>query len=263
MDDTIVFDIETQKSFDEVGGRDKLHLLGLSVLAAYSYKRDKSFIFEEKNISQFQKMIDQAGILVGFNSNGFDVPIIKHYGINLDKIYSLDLMESIKESAGFRISLDNIVGATLGGHKTADGLQAIRWYKEGKMDEIKKYCVSDVILTKNVYEYGKNNSHIFFINKNKEKIALPVRWLRENQKNIKEILEEAFKTRKSVNIEYISTESAKNNRLIDIFSINNLFIEAFCHLRGEKRKFKFERIVKAELTDNFYKIESDVQSNLF
>lgn len=265
MKDIIVFDIETQKSFDEVGGREKLHLLGISVLAAYSYNYNKTFVFEEKNIHDFQKMIDNTEVLIGFNSNGFDVPILKHYNFNLDNIISLDLMDDVKNGVGFRVSLDNIAGATLGTKKSADGMQAIKWYKEGNMEDIKKYCVHDVLITKNVYEYGKNNAHIFFINKEKQKKAIPVFWSREKQKNIKEILKEAFNERKSVEIDYITgipqkkSEKVKNLRLVDIYSINNNCIQGYCHLRKETRIFKIDRILEAKITEISYKIQDDIQ----
>jgi len=268
MKDVIVFDIETQKSFDEVGGRENLHLLGLSVLAAYSYNYDKTFVFEEKNVRDFQKMIDGAETLIGFNSNGFDVPILKHYNFNLDNIVSLDLMDDVKSGAGFRISLDNIASATLGTKKSADGLQAIKWYKEGNMEDIKKYCALDVLITKNVYEYGKKNAHIFFINRGKEKKAIPVFWSREKQKNIREILEEAFNERKSVEIDYVTgipqkkIDTVKNLRLVDIYSINNSSVQGYCHLRKEARIFQISRILEAKITDGAYKIQNDIQGTL-
>lgn len=268
MKDVIVFDIETQKSFDEVGGRENLHLLGLSVLAAYSYNYGKTFVFEEKNVRDFQKMIDHAETLIGFNSNGFDVPILRHYNFNLDNIMSLDLMDDVKNGVGFRVSLDNIANATLGVKKTADGMQAIKWYKEGNMEDIKKYCVHDVLITKDVYEYGKKNAHIFFINKIKEKKAIPVFWSREKQKNVREILQEAFNGRKSVEIDYVTgipqkkSDSVKNSRLVDIYSFSNSCIQGYCHLRKETRIFKIARILEARITRGAYKIQNDVQETL-
>lgn len=267
MDDKIVFDIETQKSFEEVGGRDKLHLLGISVLAAYSYNYKKCFVFDERNIIDFQKMIDKADVLIGFNSNGFDIPILKSYNFKLDKIYSLDLMEDVKNGVGFRVSLDNIANATLGLNKTADGLQALKWYKEGNIAAIKKYCASDVQITRDIYEYGKNNNHVFFVNREKGKVAVPVFWGAPKQQNIKELLREAMDKRRSVEIEYIAhfpakKDEPKNIRLIDIHEIRGGLVAGFCHLRNEKRIFKEDRIINAKITDKSYKTEKDVQGQL-
>lgn len=266
MKDTIVFDIETQKSFDEVGGRENLHLLGISVVAAYSYSYGKTFVFEEKNLDQFQKLINGAETLIGFNSAGFDIPVLKSYSFKLDSLRSLDLMEDVVESAGFRISLNNIASTTLGIRKSADGLQAIKWYKEGNMEDIKKYCVKDVLITKDVYEYGKNNGHVLFLNRQKEKVAIPVFWGNAKE-SVREILENAYKERRSVEIDYIThspdfkkSNSAKNTRLVDIFSINKYSIEGYCYLRQAKRVFKIDRILSARITPNNYKIENDVQN---
>jgi len=270
MDDVIVFDIETQKSFDEVGGRRNLHLLGISVLAAYSYNREKTFVFEEKNLSQFKKMLENCGLLVGFNSEGFDIPILQSYGFDLSRVPSLDLMKDIKTGAGFRISLDNIAGATIGTKKSASGLLALQWYKEGKIEEIKKYCVKDVLITKQVYDFGKSNNFVFFINREKEKIAIPVYWAKEKQKEIREILEEAYKLRKRVEIEYITGRQSadglngvKNVRLIDIYGIRHGIVEGYCHLRKEKRMFKADRIISARISAETYKIKEDAQDSLF
>lgn len=268
MKDTIVFDIETQKSFDEVGGRNNLHLLGVAVLAAYSYERGKTFVFEEKNLNQFQKMIDATETIIGFNSKDFDIPILRHNKIDFGPVLSVDLMEDIKNGVGFRVGLDNIAKTTLGAAKSADGLQAIRWYKEGKIDEIKKYCVKDVLITRDIYEYGKKQGHILFLDRNKAKIAVPVSW-GGIQKDIRHILERAYKERKSAEIDYVThspdfrkSDSAKNIRLIDIYSINQNFIEAYCHLRQATRIFKINRILKAKVSDHSYRIETDIQKNL-
>lgn len=266
MKDTVVFDIETQKSFEEVGGRENLHLLGISVVAAYSYNHDKTFVFEEKNLNQFQKLLDETDTLIGFNSASFDVPILEVYSFKVDSFNKLDLMEDVVKSAGFRVSLDNIAGTTLGVRKSADGLQAIRWYKEGNMEDIKKYCVKDVLITKDVYEYGKNNGHVLFLNRQKAKVAIPVFWGKA-EIGVREVLEKAFEERKTVEIDYVThspdfkkSDSAKNKRLVDIFSINKHIVEGYCHLRQAKRVFKIERILDAKITDNGYKMENDVQN---
>ena len=75
----------------------------------------------------------------------------------------LDLMDSVKENVGFRLKLNDIAQATLDNiEKSAEGLQAIRWWKEGKIDEIKKYCEQDVRVTKEVYDFGRKNKQLFY-----------------------------------------------------------------------------------------------------
>src|SRR3989338_7156298 len=270
MSDTIVFDIETKKSFDEVGGRDNLHLLGVSVVAAYSYNQKKFFAFEESNLNQFERLIKDAGLLIGFNINGFDIPVLNpHISLDAFSLPALDLMDDIKKGVGFRVSLDNIAKNTLGISKSADGLQALRWYKEGKIDEIKKYCVQDVKVTKEIYEFGKKNGHILFLSREaRGKVAVPVSWGLNAPKAIPQILREAFEKRKTAEIDYITGNASndssdhRNMRLVDIYRLNNDFLEGYCHLRQAKRIFKINRILRAKITDKVYQIREDVQNSL-
>jgi DEAD/DEAH box helicase domain-containing protein len=178
--DIIVFDLETKKSFQEVGGkgREKLGLLGISVLGAYSYNQDKFFVFEESELSQFDDLLKESGLVVGFNIREFDLPVFNPYtSLNLKNLNILDLMDDIVKGVGFRVGLSNLAQASFGAQKSADGLQALRWYKEGKMDEIKKYCLQDVKITKELLEHGKNNGHVLFLSKKtSQKVAIPVLW---------------------------------------------------------------------------------------
>src|SRR5690606_31473912 len=108
-------------------------------------------------------IIEKADALVGYNSNHFDIPLLnKYYPGDLTQIKSIDLLESIRESLGRRLRLDSVAQATVGAKKSADGLQAVRWWREGKIDEIKKYCEQDVKVTKKVFEYALKNGHILF-----------------------------------------------------------------------------------------------------
>jgi DEAD/DEAH box helicase domain-containing protein len=75
-----------------------------------------------------------------------------------------------------RVSLDAIATASLGVEKTADGLQALRWYKEGKLMEIAEYCCYDVKVTKLVHEFGQANKQLFYTNKFGAKLSVPVKW---------------------------------------------------------------------------------------
>jgi DEAD/DEAH box helicase domain-containing protein len=106
-------------------------------------------------------ILEDADLLIGFNSNYFDIPVLdKYYPGDLKKIRSLDLLEEIKKSLGKRVGLDAVASATLGHSKSADGLQAVSWWAEGKIDEIIKYCEQDVRVTKEVYDYAMNNKSL-------------------------------------------------------------------------------------------------------
>jgi len=174
----VVFDIETKKSFDEVGGKSNFDKLGISVVGAHVSGEDRYYAFEEHEIPQFEKMIQGARRVVGFNIHHFDIPVLQPYiGWSLKSLKTLDLMEDVAKGAGFRISLDNLSETTLGARKSGDGMQALRWYKEGRIDDIKKYCLKDVELTKALWEYGQKNGHVLFYSRNSSgRVAIPVSW---------------------------------------------------------------------------------------
>lgn len=178
----LVFDIETKRSFDEVGGKGNFDKLGISVIGAYMYGEDKYYSFEEHEIPEFEKLMISAGRVIGFNIHHFDLPVLKPYvALNLKTIPTLDLMEDVEKGVGFRVSLDNLSETTLGERKSGHGMDAIKWYREGKIDEIKKYCLKDVELTKNLYEFGKKNGHVLFYSRDASgRVAVPVHWNLEN-----------------------------------------------------------------------------------
>lgn len=174
----VVFDVETKKSFDEVGGRTFFDKLGVSVVGAYLYGADRYLSFEEHEIPEFEKLILNAPHIIGFNIHHFDLPVLRPYvSLNFKNLFTLDLMEAIERGLGFRVSLDNLAEHSLGVRKSGDGMQALRWYKEGKIDEIKKYCLKDVEITKNLYEFGKKNGHVLFYSRDAGgRVAVPVNW---------------------------------------------------------------------------------------
>lgn len=270
--DTIVFDLETQKDFDEVGGREHLEKLGVSVLGAYSYKRGEYRTFEEHELAEFESWLGAAELVIGFNIRGFDLPVLRpHVSCALDQLPILDLMDEIVERNGFRVSLDSIANASLGMKKSAHGLQAVWWYREGKIPEIKEYCLQDVRITKAVYEYGKQHGHVLFYSKQSGgKVAVPVRW--DNNaaaQNIPAMLRDAFERRRRVHLTYAGTLSSQGTngstlteRAVDIYRINGGTFEAYCHLRDAKRIFRMDRITQARIGEETYRISEDVQGVL-
>ncbi|MFA5127617.1 MAG: ribonuclease H-like domain-containing protein [Patescibacteria group bacterium] len=158
----IVFDIETQNSFAEVDN--DMKKFKISVVSIYRYETDKFESFTEGELSRLWPILEKADRLIGYNSEHFDLPILMNYYLgDLTKIPHLDMLKVIKESLGIRLKLDDVAKATLDDvAKSADGMQAIRWYKEGKIDEIKKYCEQDVNVTKMVYEFGRDNRQLFY-----------------------------------------------------------------------------------------------------
>jgi DEAD/DEAH box helicase domain-containing protein len=150
----IVFDLETQKAFDEVGGRGRNDLLKISVLGMYSYPDGKYYCFAEDEIYKAGEMFQEADQIIGFNIKSFDFEVLQPY-LNYDvhQLPYLDIMLEVAKIIGHRVKLDNLAQATLGIGKTADGLEAVRMYKQGRIDELKKYCTNDVKVTKELYDY--------------------------------------------------------------------------------------------------------------
>lgn len=158
----VVFDLETQNIFSDVGSGDPSNL-DISVACFYDSETDRYTALSVDELSEAWPIIEHADALVGYNSNHFDIPLLnKYYPGDLLQLKSIDILESIRESLGRRLRLDSVAQATVGAKKTADGLQAVRWWREGKVDEIKKYCIQDVKVTKKVFDYALEHGHVKF-----------------------------------------------------------------------------------------------------
>ena len=153
----VVFDVETKNTFQEVGSGDPA-ALDISLLVVYDYHSNKYLTYKEEDFKDLWKLLENTDLIIGYNSDHFDLPLLnKYYPGDLKAIKSLDLLAEIKKSYGKRMSLDAVAAGTLGTSKIGHGLQAVTWWKEGKIDKIQKYCEEDVKITKQVYEYALKN----------------------------------------------------------------------------------------------------------
>lgn len=178
MKNIVVFDIETKYAFDEVGGRNNFTNLGISVLGSFDYLKGEFAIYEENELSIFEKRLEQGPLLVGFNSRRFDTPILqKHIRLDLKKIPQLDIMEELVKVLGHRVSLESVARATLGEGKSGTGMDAIHFWRQGKIEELKKYCLDDVRITRDIFEYGASNGELFYTHKfSGGRARAPVNW---------------------------------------------------------------------------------------
>ncbi len=158
----IVFDIETQNTFNDVGNDFKK--FRVSVVSIYSYQDNKYYSFTENELNKLWPYLERSTRIIGYNSEHFDLPILNnYYPGDLLQFPHLDLMKVIYENIGRRLKLDDVAKATLDDiAKSAAGLQAIVWWKEGKIEEIKKYCEQDVKVTKEVYDFGLKYKQLFY-----------------------------------------------------------------------------------------------------
>lgn len=178
----LVLDIETQRSFKDVG-KQNLHKLGVSVVGIYDYLTDSYESFEEKDLLRLDKRIREAELLVGFNIRRFDLPVLAPYLFTpIENLPVLDLLEAIEKARGHRASLESIAKPTLKLHKTGTGMDALALYEEGKIEELKQYCLNDVRLTKEVYDYGKTHGKIYFTSSwDYKTYEIPVNWVEETE----------------------------------------------------------------------------------
>ncbi|MDB5259551.1 MAG: box helicase protein box helicase protein [Candidatus Taylorbacteria bacterium] len=168
----ITFDIETRDLFQDVGSNDPAALT-ISVVCIHDSAADdgtgkapaeagsgySSYLVED--LPKLWPIMEQADMLITFNGDHFDIPLLnKYYTGDLTKVKSLDLMAEVKKSLGRRIKLDTLAEATLGRNKSGHGLEAIAWWKSGEIDKIIKYCLEDVKITKELYEYALKNKHL-------------------------------------------------------------------------------------------------------
>jgi len=156
----IVFDIETKNIFQDVGSNDPA-ALDISVVCVYDSLTDSYTSYLEKDFGKLWPIFEHADMLIGFNSDHFDIPLLnKYYHGDLSKIKSVDILKEIHKALGRRVKLDNVAEATLGKNKSGHGLEAITWWKQGEIQKIIDYCIDDVKITKEIYEYALKNGSL-------------------------------------------------------------------------------------------------------
>lgn len=177
MRNVVYFDLETQKSADEVGGWSHIRDMRMSVGVTYSTARGDYRIYTEARVNALITELQRADLVVGFNTLRFDYEVLHGYTVlDLRHVPTLDLLLDLNHTLGHRVTLDGVAQATFGLEKTADGLQAIRWFKEGRLLDIAEYCCYDVKLTRLVHEYGLKHRQVFYQNRFGKKIPVPVKW---------------------------------------------------------------------------------------
>jgi DEAD/DEAH box helicase domain-containing protein len=172
----VVFDIETKNTFQDVGAYNPA-LLQVSVVCAYFYETDTFEAFLEADLPKLWPRLERADRLVGYNSDHFDIPCLQnYYPGDLTRLPSLDLLSEIQKRLGFRIKLDDVAQATLGIGKSGHGLQAVEFWKKGEIEKLKEYCIQDVRVTRDVYEYALVHKEIKFNDRmgNLQTISLPI-----------------------------------------------------------------------------------------
>jgi DEAD/DEAH box helicase domain-containing protein len=173
----VYFDLETQKSADEVGGWDRIRDMRMSVGVTYSTARGGYEIYGESRVDDLIRELQRADLIVGFNHLRFDYEVLHGYTVfDLTQLPTLDMLVVLADTLKHRLSLDSIAEATFGLAKTSEGLQAIEWFRQGKMMEIAEYCFFDVKLTKMVHEFGAAHRLLYYKNRFGARLSVPVGW---------------------------------------------------------------------------------------
>lgn len=168
--DILVLDIETKNTFDDVG-RDNFDALDVSVIGLYSYNQNKFLSFEEHELDKVGELLKTASLIIGFSISRFDLPVLKKYfNFDLFSIPRIDIQDEIEISLGKRIGLDILAKANLGIGKNGNSLDAPILYRDGKINELKEYCLNDVKITKELYELAKKQGYLLIPQKNSGEI---------------------------------------------------------------------------------------------
>ncbi|MGD2115382.1 MAG: DUF1998 domain-containing protein, partial [Acidobacteriota bacterium] len=175
---TILFDLETLRSADEVGGWGNAHRMGISVGVACLLEEGRFEVFREERVGELADLLTRATLVVGFNVKRFDYRVLSGYtGVEYGRLVrTLDLMEDVQRRIGFRVGLDHLARETLGAEKSADGLQCLEWVRQGRMDLVESYCRRDVELTRDLYLHGRREGCVWLRHRRRGRVRVPVEW---------------------------------------------------------------------------------------
>ena len=172
-----VFDLETQRSAAEVGGWNRADRMGVSCGVLYDSNKDTFRAYLEDQIARMIEDLQKIDLIVGFNIKRFDYLVLKGYSdFDFSTLNTLDILEDIHSRLGFRLSLAHLGQETLGTTKQADGLQALKWWQEGRIHDIVDYCKMDVKLTRDLFLFGRQNGYLIFSNRGQKRMRVPVDW---------------------------------------------------------------------------------------
>lgn len=173
----IVFDVETQRLFQELGSARQPGKLGLSVAVSYNVDADTYHDFTEETVGDLIDQVFSARLVIGYNILKFDYPVLKAYtDRRFNRVPTLDLFDHLYRRTGYRSGLNTVAASTLGEGKTGDGVEAVTLWREGKIDELLSYCRADVRLTYEVYKYGLDHGAVYTRDRSGRKQRVAVGW---------------------------------------------------------------------------------------
>jgi len=173
----LFLDIETQRSAEEVGGWHNKHLMRVAAAVVYDSREDSYQVFREEGVHELIEKLKNGDLIVGFNIADFDYQVLKAYtSFRFQQLKTFDILQEVSRQLGYRLSLGHLAHKTLHAEKSADGLQSLQWFKEGKIDEVIAYCQKDVEITKDLFLFGMANGYLLFETKAGQRVRLPLDW---------------------------------------------------------------------------------------
>ena len=173
----IYFDIETQRSAAEVGGWHNAHLMRVALAVTWDSAVNRFETFAEKDVPALLARLEEADLVVGFNVRQFDYAVLRGYtDLDMTCWPTFDMLDAVRERLGYRLPLAHLAEETLGVSKSADGLQSLAWWKEGRIAEIEEYCQRDVALLRDLLGHAEEHGYLCFRTKSGQKVRVPARW---------------------------------------------------------------------------------------
>jgi DEAD/DEAH box helicase domain-containing protein len=170
-----VLDLETRRSAEEVGGWTHSHRMGVSCAVLYESQADEYAVFWEEDMDELLARMARLDLVVGFNLLHFDYHVLKPYlPTAWQPPATLDILDEVHRTLGYRRSLAHLAGETLGAAKTADGLQALRWWHAGRYAELAAYCRQDVAITRDLYRFGCKHGYLLYRDAEDRQMQVPV-----------------------------------------------------------------------------------------
>jgi DEAD/DEAH box helicase domain-containing protein len=177
MHNIIAFDLETQHTADEVGGWHNIRDMRLAVAVTYNSANGVYTDYTEQDVDRLISTLRESDLVVGYNVLRFDYEVLRAYTDDpISDLPTVDMLQDLHRVLGWRPKLDNVATATLAEPKSADGLQAVRWFRQGQMDKVIAYCQHDVEVTWKVYDFGRRNGYVQYRDRRWRVHRVPVRW---------------------------------------------------------------------------------------
>lgn len=171
------FDLETQRLANEVGGWQNKHLMRVSVAVLYETPSNTFHVYREEDVPGLISHLRELDLVVGFNISQFDYGVLKAYTpFDFNLLPSFDILQEISQKLGFRVSLSHLAEKTLGKPKGSDGIQAVKWFREGQWEQLIEYCKTDVVLTLDLFQHALEHGYLLYSDRQGRALRIPTPW---------------------------------------------------------------------------------------